>query len=467
MALGKLTTHIVLGALAAFGGSSACSPESARRPGETQKTQETPPGYTGPTYHRDIEPILQRACQSCHRPSGIAPFALTTHETARAVSGAMVEATESRRMPPWGARETDECKPKLGWQRDARLSDAEIALLRAWHEAGAPRGNPMDAPPPVDITTGLPRVDLELSLPTPYVAEGDGDVFRCFAIDPGLVEARWVSGVHVVPGNPQATHHVDVYTDPSGAAAALAGNDGSYPCFGGVGVDDARMIHTFNPGMFPLELPPGVAMELSPGSLVVLQVHYHVGGALLAPDGLKVQLQLADQKPDHTLHTLFVGNFSTADQGLLPGPNDTSKIPAFRIPAEVPDHEESMRFTWPASYGSPRVFGAAAHMHYVGKGFQLDLDRGGKGSECLLQETDWNIDWQRMFLYDAPLDALPRLDPGDTLALRCRYDNTMDHPGTRKILLEQGLSEPVDVHLGETVLDEMCLAILPLIYPSP
>ena len=33
-------------------------------------------------------------------------------------------------MPPFAALETAECKPRVGWQHDLRLSDAEIATRR-------------------------------------------------------------------------------------------------------------------------------------------------------------------------------------------------------------------------------------------------------------------------------------------------------------------------------------------------
>ena len=32
------------------------------------------------TFHKDIEPILQRSCQTCHRPGGVAPMPLTNYD---------------------------------------------------------------------------------------------------------------------------------------------------------------------------------------------------------------------------------------------------------------------------------------------------------------------------------------------------------------------------------------------------
>ncbi|MBT6317272.1 MAG: hypothetical protein HOJ37_10395, partial [Gammaproteobacteria bacterium] len=32
------------------------------------------------TFHKDIEPILQRSCQNCHRDGGAGPMPLVTYE---------------------------------------------------------------------------------------------------------------------------------------------------------------------------------------------------------------------------------------------------------------------------------------------------------------------------------------------------------------------------------------------------
>src|SRR5262245_22064874 len=80
----------------------------------------------GPTFHKDIEPILQKSCQNCHSPGNIAPFSLMTYGDAKTVAALMEEQTAKRTMPPWGAFETQECKPRFGWREDLRLSDDQI-----------------------------------------------------------------------------------------------------------------------------------------------------------------------------------------------------------------------------------------------------------------------------------------------------------------------------------------------------
>src|SRR5262245_9604522 len=100
------------------------------------------------TFTKDIAPILQRSCQSCHRPDSVAPMALVTYEEVRPWAKAIKERTMLRHrrgaMPPWFIER------EIGIQRfkdDISLTDAEIAKIARWVDAGAPRGNPDDLPP--------------------------------------------------------------------------------------------------------------------------------------------------------------------------------------------------------------------------------------------------------------------------------------------------------------------------------
>src|SRR5262249_24124562 len=101
------------------------------------------------TFTKQIAPILQRSCQNCHRPDGVAPMALTTYEVVRPWARAIRQRTgigpHAGVMPPWYVEKN------LGiqqFQNDPSLSDEEIALIAKWADAGAPRGNPADMPPP-------------------------------------------------------------------------------------------------------------------------------------------------------------------------------------------------------------------------------------------------------------------------------------------------------------------------------
>ena len=98
------------------------------------------------TFTKDVVPILQRSCQKCHRPGTAAPMSLLTYEEARPWARAIKDRVVSRQMPPWHIDRS------IGeYSNDPSLSDEEIAIIAQWVDSGAPRGNPEDAPPPLDL----------------------------------------------------------------------------------------------------------------------------------------------------------------------------------------------------------------------------------------------------------------------------------------------------------------------------
>ena len=57
------------------------------------------------TFHKDIEPILQRSCQNCHRLGGAGPMPLVTYDQVAPFAGLIEYKTGLRdragAMPPW------------------------------------------------------------------------------------------------------------------------------------------------------------------------------------------------------------------------------------------------------------------------------------------------------------------------------------------------------------------------------
>ena len=99
------------------------------------------------TFSKDVAPILQRSCESCHRPGGGAPMALISYSDVRPWARSIRNRTTSREMPPWFI---DKNVGIQHFKDDPSLSDAEIETLAAWVDAGAPQGNPADLPPPLE-----------------------------------------------------------------------------------------------------------------------------------------------------------------------------------------------------------------------------------------------------------------------------------------------------------------------------
>ncbi|MFQ5495008.1 MAG: redoxin domain-containing protein, partial [Phycisphaerae bacterium] len=55
------------------------------------------------TYSSHIARIMQDRCQSCHRPTQIAPFPLTSYKAVRGWSAMIHSVLTEGRMPPWNA----------------------------------------------------------------------------------------------------------------------------------------------------------------------------------------------------------------------------------------------------------------------------------------------------------------------------------------------------------------------------
>src|SRR5271170_2349271 len=58
---------------------------------------------SSPTFYKDVLPILQNKCQSCHRSGEAAPMPLVSYEQTRPWARKMADAVEMKMMPPWFA----------------------------------------------------------------------------------------------------------------------------------------------------------------------------------------------------------------------------------------------------------------------------------------------------------------------------------------------------------------------------
>ena len=156
------------------------------------------------TFNKDVLPILQKNCQTCHRAGQIAPMSLLTYKEARPWAKAMKAAVVSRRMPPWFA------DPQYGhFNNDRSLKPAEIETLVAWVDRGALEGDAKDAPAPIPwLADGWQiRPDVIVELP-PYSVPASGvKEWEQLAIPAPFKEDTWVTSVEILPGQPSVVHH--------------------------------------------------------------------------------------------------------------------------------------------------------------------------------------------------------------------------------------------------------------------
>jgi hypothetical protein len=136
-----MTLNYRLGAGLLLAGAMALSPFAV--------TAQQGSGARDITFAKDIAPILQRSCENCHRPDGVAPMSLVSYEDVRPWARAIKQRTSigphAGVMPPWYVEKNIGIQK---FQNDPSLSDEEIATIGKWADSGAPRGNPADMPPP-------------------------------------------------------------------------------------------------------------------------------------------------------------------------------------------------------------------------------------------------------------------------------------------------------------------------------
>jgi hypothetical protein len=159
------------------------------------------------TFNKDVLPVLQQNCQTCHRPGGIAPMSLVTYEGTRPWAKAIKTAVLNKQMPPWFA------DPHVGEFRNApTLTPSEINKLVAWADSGAREGDSADKPADRQWADGWRiQPDVVVSMQEPYHlnAKGTGEIKEFFVPNP-FKEDTWVSAIEIRPSNPSVVHHVIV-----------------------------------------------------------------------------------------------------------------------------------------------------------------------------------------------------------------------------------------------------------------
>jgi peroxiredoxin/mono/diheme cytochrome c family protein len=401
------------------------------------------------TYHRDVLPILQQNCQSCHRPGEVGPFSLMTYRQAVNWATDIKEYTQKRVMPPW--------KPSAGFafHNERKLSDKEIATLAAWADNNTPEGDVKDAPPPVKFTSGwtLGQPDLVLTVGDDYQLGPTGsDVFRCFVLPTNLTEDKHVAAVEVRPGNPRVVHHALCFIDTNGQGRKLEeqakakgkdqekkANDDpkhrpseldrgpGYSMAMGVGFLPRGALGGWVPGQIGRYLPEGTGIELPKGSDVVMQLHYHRNGRL-EKDRTSIGIYFAKKKVDK----VFQG-------GVIPGL-------FFGIPAGAERHPVKGS-TW--ATGDLTLHSIMPHMHMIGKEITVTMTPPEGAKQTLLAIKEWDYNWQETYLFKEPV----QIKSGTRFDVEAVYDNSAKNRNNP-------FDPPRLITFGEQTTNEMCFVFL-------
>jgi hypothetical protein len=359
------------------------------------------------TFNKDVLPILQKNCQSCHRPAEVAPMSLLSYSDARPWAKAIKAAVVSRRMPPWLA------DPSVGhFQNDRTLSAGDIATLTAWVDNGAAEGGAQDMPAPLAFPDGWNiKPDIIVEMPKPFQIPASGTInYKYILVKTNFPQDMWIQSAEMRPGNSKVLHHGKVWVRPPGShwlENAVPGeayeNETQRDIIGRNGAEEGNdILGKFNPGLgaqsFDID---GSAKFVPKGSDLVFELHYTTMGQP-TEDASKIGLVLAKNPP---LTRYFFNAGPTASNLAIPAGDENAEVVS------------EVTLNQPA-----KLVYAQPHMHLRGKDFELRLIYPTGETQTVLK-IKWDFNWQIGYELAKPID-LPK---GTRMVGISHFDNSANN----------------------------------------
>jgi mono/diheme cytochrome c family protein len=386
----------------------------------------------GLTYHKDVAPLMQKHCQSCHRGGGVGPFELLSYEDVTANVEKIKEVVSERRMPPWHGL----LNPQFGkLLNDKRLSREEIRTILDWIEAGAPPGIVQDAPAPVKWpgpdAWAIGKPDFVYKLDEPFKVPKSGILdYQFFRAKLNYPEDRWFRAIEVRAGNPEVVHHIVLHIVPA--------DDREYTGFMGmallygVNAQRGRMIGDYIPGdTYNAKVYPSDQAVCIPKNMdLIYEIHYTPNNREETTDQSMVAFQWASEPPEEEV-------FATVFR---------KPIGRFKIPAHNPHYKIEDTYYFPHDIELDAV---RPHFHLRGKSFRLEMiERNDETDEIEKRTTIVSVPiydpaWQRSYELESPL----RIPAGTELLATGHFDNSSLNPNNP--------NPTIDVEWGQQTSDEM------------
>jgi len=363
---------------------------------------------TSVTFTKDIAPIFQEKCQACHRTDSMAPMSLVTYEETRPWAKAIRERVIKREMPPWHINQTVGIQE---FKNDRSLSDAQIATIVKWVDAGAPKGDAKDMPPakvwPDESKWNLASMfggqpDLIIKSPDWTVPAVAQDAWYKPVVETGLTEPRWVRAIEIRPATVKGrkvTHHAlaRLQQEEKSDAALLADPTG----FGTAG-----LFMEWAVGKQGEIMRPNSGKLMLPGSKIIFEMHYHaVGEQITDHVELGIYFYPKGQEPKYRQTLAALQSVAGGSRNIDIAPNSTFMSQNF-IPMRQAGRVENFQ----------------PHMHLRGKAMSMEAILP-TGQTMMLSYVDhFNFNWMNNYVYAD--DAAPLLPKGTILKITSWYDNT-------------------------------------------
>jgi hypothetical protein len=346
-----------------------------------------------PTFAKDVAPIFQRSCQTCHHQGTSAPMSLVTYEEVRPWAKSIRQRVANREMPPWHLDKTVGIRH---YKNDRSLSDEEIATVVRWADSGAPLGNPADLPPALAFKPEsewfIGEPDLKVTTPNDFVMYANGpDWWIDQYADVVIPEDRWIKAMEIKPSNPKIVHHVVIYVIEPDAPEGTPE--------GGV------QLHEYAVGKYGDIYGDNTGRLLKKGTRLRYDMHYFaVGSEQHNKTTMAFKFYPKDVVPKYQVRSQAIRNI----------PNDELEVP----PNTVVRTDGYFRMP-----RAGRIDAFQPHMHMRGKGLTVEaIDPATNRTQILSSVDHFDFNWHINYVYAD--DAAPLLPAGTVLHLIGIHDNT-------------------------------------------
>jgi hypothetical protein len=375
------------------------------------------------SYAKDIAPIIQAKCATCHQPGGIGPMPLNNYTQIKGFSPMIREVIRTHRMPPYLADET------VGqFKDDDRLSPQQMKTLVHWIDAGAQRGNGDDPLQKISFKAPewpLGKPDVVLSIPAVKVPASGVLDYTHPVVPMTLPEGRWMKATtfrvtdrqvvhHILSGTVNPDHKGDTFSE-SQWGASLGG---------------------YGPGRGSNIQPVDTGVWVPAAGGVGFQNHYTPYGKETEEKtqmGLYFYPKGQEPKYRQVLHLMGATNAAGVD---VP-PNSVKQTEGFFVMKE-----------------NGRVESFQPHMHLRGKAMEMTAILPTGQVQVLSKVSDFNFNWMTSYFYAD--DAAPLLPKGTIIKVTAWHDNTSAN--------KNNPDPNVWVGYGDRTVDEMAHAWVNVTY---
>jgi hypothetical protein len=412
------------------------------------------PPPTNITFSKDVAPILQAKCQSCHEPGSIAPMSLIAYEEVRPWATSIRARVSARQMPPW---HIDRSIGVQKFKNDMSLSDQQVATILSWIDQGAPRGNPADLPPPRRVATSLYWQGERDGFGPPDIVVKSGEQtmpamhqdewWRPVVDVPEITEPRWVKMVEIRPSNVQGRkilHHSIAYQvlNPENADAVNTGTGRGLGGGAAATIDDRvnrrPQLMEWAIGKGYDRYMDGTGKLILPGEKIAWDQHIHAAGEeITAGSELGIWLYPKGQEPKKRSYLIGFTGLKNGPGALDIPPNQVSHTEGYTVLRE-----------------NTVITNFQPHFHLRGKAMQVEAILPNGGTQVISYVQDFNFNWMTNYIYAD--EAAPAFPKGTIIHVTAWYDNTSNNKNN---------PDPDQwVGYGDRTVDEMAHAWMNVVY---